>query len=239
MKIKKILDKVGVWTLRMLDWSEAEGAVDKIQLVFTMFIQLLFIGAFVFAVYEGRWVVVFVIAVAVISIWLPVWFAKKRRIHIPISFEFLLTIFIYGSLFLGELQGFYTRFWWWDAVLHTGSAIGFGFVGFLIIYSFYQRGSLRLYPNLLALFSFCFALSLGALWEIFEFGLDSFFGLNMQKTGLVDTMWDLTADTAGAFIVSVSGYLYVKYNKRGIGIFRYYLTSFLEKNLNKQNQDKY
>jgi hypothetical protein len=233
MKVKRYFNKIVFWVLKKLKWKEAEEIVDKIQAAITMFLQLLFVVALAFAVYEGRWTIVFVIAVAMVSLALPLWFAKSRRIHIPISFEFLLTVFIYGSLILGELQGFYTRFWWWDTVLHTGSAIGLGFVGFLIIYSFYQGGPLKLNPSLLALFSFCFALSLGALWEIFEYGIDNFFGLNMQKTGLTDTMWDLMSDAFGAFLVSVSGYIYVRYNRRGIGIFRYYLTSYLNKNLNK------
>jgi hypothetical protein len=82
----------------------------------------------------------------------------------------------------------------------------------------------------LALFSFCFALSLGALWEIFEFGMDSFLDLGMQKNSLVDTMWDLIVDTVGAAVVSLSGYFYVKYKKRG-GVFHYYLTSYINRNL--------
>lgn len=175
--------------------------------------------------------VVFVSLVAMASIWLPVVLIERRNIHIPATFEFLLTLFIYSSLFLGEVQQYYTKFWWWDTVLHTGSAIGLGFVGFLVIHSVYRRGALQSNAGMLALFSFCFALSLGALWEIFEFGMDSSFGLNMQKSGLIDTMWDLIVDAIGAFIVSVAGYFYVKRKRRGFGIFHYFLTAYLKKNI--------
>ena len=51
---------------------------------------------------------------------------------------------------------------------------------------------------------------MGGIWEIFEFGMDSFFGLNMQKSGLVDTMWDLVVDTIGALVISLLGYFYLK-----------------------------
>jgi hypothetical protein len=167
-----------------------------------------------------------------VVIWIPIRFTKRRRIHIPISFEFLLTLFIYASLFLGEIQGYYTRFWWWDTVLHLASGIGLGFIGFLIVYSVHQKGSLLSNIGILAVFSFCFALSLGALWEIFEFAMDSFFDLNMQKTetGVVNTMWDLIMDATGALLVSWAGYFYMKNKKYGLGVFHYFLTSYIRKN---------
>ena len=85
-------------------------------------------------------------------------------------------------------------------------------------------------PSLLTVFSFCFAIALGALWEIFEFAMDSFFGFNMQKTGLRDTMWDMIVNTVGALIASISGYVYLRYGWRGVGIFEHYLNVFFAKN---------
>lgn len=61
-----------------------------------------------------------------------------------------------------------------------------------------------------------FALGVGALWEIFEFTMDSLFGMNMQKpmlgdpSGLTDTMWDLIVDATGALVISVLGWRYLK-----------------------------
>lgn len=65
-------------------------------------------------------------------------------------------------------------------------------------------------PGFVALFTFMFAVGLGAIWEIFEFAMDSFFGMNMQKSGLVDTMWDLIVDSVGALVISVLGYGYLR-----------------------------
>jgi hypothetical protein len=237
MKIKELPNKIFIGLCKLFNWKEGEEVFEKIQLVATIFIQLAFIGSFIFAFYEGIWGMVFVALAGTVAIWLPVRFARRREIHIPISFEFLFALFIYASLFLGEVQGFYTKFWWWDVILHIGSGVGLGFVGFLIVYSLYQRGPLYSNPGVLALFSFCFALSLGTVWEIFEFGMDSFFGLSMQKNGLVDTMWDLIVDTIGALAISSSGYFYIKHKKRS-GIFHYYLTSYVNKNLTKENNLK-
>lgn len=118
-----------------------------------------------------------------------------------------------------------------------------GFAGFLILYIIYRTGGFRASFKLIAIFSFCFALALGALWEIFEFGVDTFFGANMQKArglglesncntrlGVVDTMWDLILDAIGALIASITGYYYLK-NKK-IPIFSSLIKRFEEKNPN-------
>ena len=65
-------------------------------------------------------------------------------------------------------------------------------------------------PGFVALFVFAFSMMMGSVWEIFEFSIDSFFGFNMQKSGLVDTMWDLIVDAIGALFISILGYFYVK-----------------------------
>ncbi|MHA3914105.1 hypothetical protein [Halovulum sp. GXIMD14793] len=45
--------------------------------------------------------------------------------------------------------------------------------------------------------------------------MDQLFGLNMQKSGLVDTMQDLIVDTIGASIGAFGGYLYLKGSRGG------------------------
>jgi len=52
--------------------------------------------------------------------------------------------------------------------------------------------------------------------------------LNMQKSGLVDTMWDLIVDSVGALFTSVSGFMYIKAGKTHI--LSRLLRRFMEKN---------
>src|SRR5699024_4482491 len=115
----------------------------------------------------------------------PALVGRRFGVYIPPEFELLAILFIFASLFLGEVRGYYTRFWWWDALLHVSSGFLLGIVGFLLVYALNQKqlGNLGLRPSFVALFAFTFSLSLGALWEIFEFGMDQIFGLNMQKSG--------------------------------------------------------
>ncbi len=128
----------------------------------------------------------------------------------PPSFMMAVVLFVGATLFLGEVYDFYGRFWWWDILLHGGSALGFGLVGFVLVFMMFQGDRFAAPPGAVAFFAFCFALAIGASWEVFEFCMDQIFGLNMQKSGLVDTMGDLIVDMGGAFVGSAAGYGYLK-----------------------------
>ena len=112
--------------------------------------------------------------------------------------------------------------------MHGVSAIGFGLIRFAAVFMLFQ-GDRFAAPHLaLCFFGLCFAISIGTVWEIFEFAMDEIFGMNMQKSGLRDTMGDLIVNFAGALFGSAIGYLYL------IGRERAFLTSliaeFVERN---------
>lgn len=182
----------------------------------TSFIRLTLLIAIGWGLYDRRYVLAILSFAIFFLTYLPSLIERKYRIELPDELELLTILFIYASLFLGELHGYYTRFWWWDVVLHISSGFALGFTGFLILYILYYKNKIAANPFLISLFSFCFALAIGALWEIFEFFIDSNFGFNMQKSGLRDTMWDLIVDSGGAFFFSFIGYFYLKGKKTPI-----------------------
>jgi uncharacterized membrane protein YjdF len=178
---------------------------------------ILFIGV-VAAVWEQQWLAaVITIGILIVTL-VPFLLAKRFSVSIPPEFVLLAIAFIFASLFLGEVHGYYSRFWWWDIALHAGSGFLLGIIGFLLVHLLNETENIGVYmkPGFVAFFAFLFAIGMGALWEVFEFGMDSFFGMNMQKemlddpSGLTDTMWDLIVDTLGALIIAVLGYGYIK-----------------------------
>lgn len=172
---------------------------------------LLFLGAGV-ALLTGQFLAaVTTIGILIVTL-LPMMLGRRLKVYIPPEFELLTVLFIFASLFLGEVRDYYVRFWWWDAVLHAASGFLLGVLGFLLVYVLNEKEDLEMHmkPAFVALFAFTFAVGLGALWEIFEFAMDNLFGLNMQKSGLVDTMWDLIVDTVGALVISILGYGYLR-----------------------------
>ena len=201
---------------------------DKIQSIVIIFLRLSILIAIVGAIWNNRWTLLFSSSLILTLTFLPYLFERKYKINLPIEFEFVIILFLYASLFLGEIHSYYTKFWWWDAVLHTSSGVALGFAGFLIMYVLYHKNKVNAKPIWIAIFAFCFGVAIGAVWEIFEFGMDQIFGMNMQKSGLIDTMWDLIVDSVGAMLTSFIGYFYIKGKKTPL--FTRFLQKFTKEN---------
>jgi hypothetical protein len=167
------------------------------------------------ALIQANWPLAFVSLATLMLSLAPVAVARWAEVVVPPSFITAIVIFIGATLFLGEVFDFYNRFWWWDLVMHGGSAIGFGLIGFVLVFMMFQGDRYAAPPIAVSFFAFCFAMAIGALWEIFEFAMDQTFGLNMQKSGLMDTMADLIMNLIGALIGAGSGYAYLKGRGRG------------------------
>ena len=178
----------------------------------TLVIQAVLLVGLVLSLLQGNWLnSVVILGISLLTL-LPVVTKKRFNVFIPPEFELVAILFIFLTLFLGEVHGYYLRFPWWDKALHLGSGFLLGILGFLLVFVLNEDEDvdLHLSPVFVAAFAFAFAVALGAVWEIFEFTMDSIFGLNMQKSGLVDTMWDLIVDTVGAISISAFGYLFMR-----------------------------
>jgi hypothetical protein len=204
--------------------------LEKVHHFVTLLIRITILGAITTSIFTLDWIILFVSIVAFILTFLPKIIERTYRVDLPIEFEILIVIFIYAAIFLGEVKSYYHKFWWWDAVLHTGSGVALGFIGFAIMLVLYRGKKIHASPFTLALFSFSFAMAMGGVWEIFEFTIDSLAGTNMQKNGLVDTMWDLIVDGLGALFASILGYLYIKTGQ--IPVFNKVINKFIKENPN-------
>ncbi len=184
----------------------------------TYALQSILIVGLLAEIWSQQWFNAVITSAIILITFSPMLLEKKLHVYIPPEFVLLSIGFVFASLFLGEVHGYYTRYWWWDIALHTGSGVLLGIVGFLLVHVLNETEKIGVYmkPGFVAFFAFLFAVGVGALWEIFEFSMDSFFGMNMQKemlgdpSGLTDTMWDLIVDTIGALVMSVLGYGYIK-----------------------------
>ncbi|MBQ2825943.1 MAG: hypothetical protein IJF13_01860 [Clostridia bacterium] len=163
----------------------------------------------------------------VIVMILPSIITKKLRLEIPSTMYLIYWVFLYCAIFLGEIRNFYYHVPHFDTILHTFSGAMLGALGFSFISLLNKepRINLILSPAFVALFAFCFGVTFGALWEIYEFSVDGIMGVNMQKfassdgtdligrMALEDTMKDIIVDTVGAFASSLFGYAALKYKK--------------------------
>lgn len=204
---------------------------DKILLGISIFFRVLLVYALILGLWYMHFSTIFFSLVALFLTFLPALIERNYKIYLPAEFELVTVLFIYMTLFLGEVKGYYTKFWWWDIFLHTSSAIVFGFVGFLIVYIMYTEKKISSKPIFIALFAFSFAVAIGVIWEIFEFSMDQYLGTNMQKleSGIVDTMQDLIVDSLGALSTSIAGFFYVK-GVKGSGLFDRLVKKFTKRN---------
>lgn len=171
---------------------------------------------------EAEWMNAFLVMMIMGVILAPTLLDRRVPVSIPAEFQILALLFSFAALFLGEIRSYYQRIWWWDVALHAGSGLLLGILGFLLVYVLNEsrRVDIHMRPGFVAFFAFLFAVAVGALWEIFEFAMDSLFGTNMQKpmfgdpSGLTDTMWDLIVDTLGAGTISLFGWRYMRRSRR-------------------------
>ncbi|MBC8328842.1 MAG: hypothetical protein H8E31_08860 [Planctomycetes bacterium] len=181
-------------------------------------LQAVLLAGVVAAVWNGQWAPAAFTFLIVLLTMAPLLLKGRLRVFIPPEVELAAIAFVFAALFLGEVRSYYTRFWWWDIALHTSSGFLLGIFGFLLVHILNEKEEIELHmkPLFVAVFAFFFSVGAGALWEIFEFGMDELFGMEMQKpmrrdpSGLTDTMWDLIVDTAGALVISVMGYFYLR-----------------------------
>jgi uncharacterized membrane protein YjdF len=199
--------------------------VDKIKLGIFLIICLSLVIAGAISIHDKNWTSLGMSILTIGVILLPSIFEKQFKLDIPSEFEIVLIVFVYAAIFLGEQGQFYDRFWWWDKLLHSFSGLILGNIGFLIVryLNSSSKMNIKLSPIFVAVFSFCFAVSMGAIWEIYEFSMDKIFGFYMQRGSLEDTMTDLILDTAGALVFATLGY----YQQKGkINIISKYLVKF-------------
>ncbi|HCA46462.1 MAG TPA: hypothetical protein DEP45_03595 [Armatimonadetes bacterium] len=158
---------------------------------------------------------------------LPGVIERRRCIEIPNSMYVFFLFFLYGAIFLGEVRSFYYRIPNWDLILHGFSGLLLGALSFSVVrlLNASDRIVLSLSPAFMAVFAFSFAMTVAALWEIYEFAVDGILGLNMQKFALrdgellmgraavADTMEDLIVAAVGAAIMAVVGYVSIRERK--------------------------
>jgi len=173
-------------------------------------IWIFLVGEVIWSLWQAQWNGAFVAAVTLGLTLLPLLFEERLGVKLPMTFGATVVVFLFATLFLGEVGDFYERYWWWDVILHSGAAVGFGLIGFVLVFMLFEGDRFAAPPLSLAILSFCIAVSIGAMWEIFEFSLDEIFGFNTQKSGLQDTMWDLIVNTVGASIGGAAGYFYLR-----------------------------
>ena len=129
---------------------------------------------------------------------LPAIVEKNFKLRLPRFFEGVVLVFIFSAEILGEINSYYQRIPHWDTVLHTVNGFMFAAFGFALLDMINRDGNIKfkLSPFYLALVAFCFSMTVGVVWEFYEFGADMIFHTDMQKDTYVADLYTVSLDVA-------------------------------------------
>ena len=157
-------------------------------IIFTI-LRILIVVIMIRSIFIGNYEGVFTCILTLLLLLIPSFLKGALRISIPPLFESIIYLFIFSANILGELAHFYAHIPIWDTMLHTLNGFLFAAVGYSAV-DLLNRSSkkIKLSPLYLTLVAFCVSMTIGVLWEFFECGMDLFFGTDMQKDFIVDTI---------------------------------------------------
>lgn len=174
----------------------------------------------------------FLCLLSLILLLMPFILEKKLKIDFPNTLEIIIMLFIFSAEILGEINNFYQVIPHWDSILHTLNgflAAGVGFSLFDLLNK--NVDSIKLSPFFLVLVSFCFSMTIGVLWEFFEFAADnSFLNTDMQKDRIVEKIQSVKINPEGKNIpVIIDNIEYtIIYSKEGNKIVENKIDGYLE-----------
>ncbi|GAA0076522.1 hypothetical protein UT300005_09000 [Clostridium sp. CTA-5] len=185
---------------------------NKITIGIALLFELVLIITATSNILSKQWNNLLLSILAIICIILPfaiTHIANVKNIVLPSSFNIIALLFIFLSLYFGEIKKFYVMLWWWDVFLHSV----FGIYGVIIALHLIKgiivkdnNVTQRRFGILAVILAFTFSIALGTLWEIFEFSGTYLFKIDMLGGGFEDTMSDLMVKSLSAFITSVICY---------------------------------
>ena len=186
-----------------------------------MVLRALVILMMVLQIFNKNYENVFLCVLTLLLFIVPSFIQVNLRIELPSALEITILLFIFAAEILGEIQAYYIKFPFWDTVLHTINGFLMAAIGFALadILNRSKRISFQLSPVFLAIVAFCFSMTIGVLWEFFECSMDMFFGLDMQKDTVLNSISSVMLDpTGGNTPTSIQNITSVTVNGQDLGL---------------------
>ena len=132
---------------------------------------------------------------SLILLLLPFFIEHKFKVDLPNTLEIIIMVFVFSAEILGEINNFYGIIPFWDTMLHTLNGFLMAAIGFSLFDLLNDKlKSIELSPIFLCLFSFCFSMTIGVVWEFFEYGMDKVVHFDMQKDEYINEIYTVSLD---------------------------------------------
>ena len=188
---------VGIYSrLNSFRVRKSDSGKHKFTVILYFVLRAIVIAILLRAALSGNWETAAASALTLLLFFLPLFVEKTFRVKLPDALECIVLLFAFSAEILGEIGCFYIRYPYWDDMLHTVNGFIFAAFGFCLVDLFNrnERFSVKLSPLFLALTAFCFSMTIGVLWEFFEFSMDHLLLLDMQKDTLLSQISTVTLD---------------------------------------------
>ena len=173
------------------------GLITLIALIFSLFEVFIIVNFFRQKRY--RFFIENIIIFLKVLLFFYFIFKSKLQIHTFIISFFVISIF--GHTFLGQYLNIYNKSKYYDRFLHLMGTFSYSLFTYSIINNILRPIN---YPKFyVTLFVITIGITIGAMFEIFEFAQDTFLKTKNQH-GLKDTNFDLISDVLGSIIAGIS-----------------------------------
>jgi len=193
----------------------------KSSFIVYVILRSLVILAMILQIFNQNYENVFLCLLTLVLLTVPSFIQVQWKIELPTGLEIVMLIFIFAAEILGEISSYYIKYPLWDTILHTingflMAAIGFSLVDLL---NQHNKETFNLSPAFMAVVAFCFSMTIGVVWEFFEFGMDTLFGLDMQKDTIIHTINSVALDpTRTNTVVRIEDIQTVLINGQDLGL---------------------
>lgn len=218
---KKKEKKQNGYFRHMAEAIRMELREHKSSFIVYLILRILVIVMLVLQILNQNYENVFLCILTLLLLIIPSFVQVTFKIELPTTLEIIVLLFIFGAEILGEIAEFYLVFPFWDTVLHTlngflAAAIGFSLVDLL---NRSERTVFHLSPLFTAIVAFCFSMTIGVVWEFFEFGMDQIMGFDMQKDTVVSTIASVMLNGQGKNVpVKIDQIQEVMVNGQALGL---------------------
>lgn len=164
---------------------------------------------------------VFLCILTLLLLTIPSFIQVNFKVELPTGLEITILFFVFAAEILGEISAYYIKFPVWDTILHTINGFLMAAIGFYLV-DFLNRNTktrFNLSPAFLSLVAFCFSMTIGVIWEMFEWSMDHFLGLDMQKDTVVHHINSVALDpTKTNTVVKIDNIKEVVINGKELGV---------------------
>ena len=153
--------------------------LDLISIIFKMIVLVFIIKEFI----NKNYLIASLFLIVLITFIIGIYIKKKYRKHIYFfEYLFYLTIFVY------EFNLLYKNVPFWDTGMHALTGYISVIFILLIFLNLKKKKNIKIFPFLISFYGFCFSLSVGFVFELYEYTNDKLIFKDMQKDYVVNNI---------------------------------------------------